>query len=399
MKKNFLKTAGLLGLVAVSSTATLASCNTGPIVGVTYWTVSDETMQSSWQPMYQYLVPQKGWTYSQVDGQNAQLRIEQGVQDFINQGAVGLLINLVESKSGGSVINTAKSADVPIVLYNKEPTKGDAGEADKDSLNAFSRAYFVGTVAQEAGDMQAQMAFDWLKEHKNNWDRGGDDKLKMFIIKGEDGHAEAEARTKGCYETLVKLLNQTGHGIVKKDGSELTGADVLKEEKTAKSTAGTGSWDKTAAQQIFDDIIAPKESSTDAFDLIFSNNDSMAVGVIGSSKFPDAKSDKVLPIWGVDATSDGLGELKKGTLTGTILNDIVNQALVAVDLLEQLTKVETTDTEGIKTAVKSIADKYKDVATFDEAGKAFRIKYVPITNENIDKVQNGKQWVAAQESK
>jgi methyl-galactoside transport system substrate-binding protein len=71
----------------------------------------------------------------------------------------------------------------------------------------------------------------------------------------------------------------------------------------------------------------------DQIDIVFCNNDDMALGVIESlRKVGFFTGGRYLPVLGVDATPPALQALSEGTLLGTVLNDAVNQGKATFDI-------------------------------------------------------------------
>ena len=59
-----------------------------------------------------------------------------------------VIINLAEVASGQTLVDMFKAAEIPFLFYNKPPTP-----ETYDSVVKESGAFFVGTLAREAGDM------------------------------------------------------------------------------------------------------------------------------------------------------------------------------------------------------------------------------------------------------
>ncbi len=385
MKKNLLKLAALLPLV---SATTLTSCGGDTLVGVTYYNLGDSNMANSWQPMYKYLSEVYGWQYKEVNGNGQNAEIQNGVTNLINNGASGLIVNLNQPTQASQIVTQAKNADVPIVLYNKEPAT-DGGVSDPTVVDGYDKAFFVGTTSSEAGDMQAELAFNWLKAHMNSWDVNGDGKLSIFVIKGEDGHAEAEARTEHCVSHLKELLNTPGHGIVNSSCTEITGTDIdhgADDVKTAIATGGA-TWDGATAKSMVAQYIHVGNNVN--YDIVFSNNDDMAVAALGDSSWPEG-----VPVWGVDCSASGVNSIKSSAtnrLAGSVYNDNITQPRVAAFLMNQLLQGKTREE-----CVEAAKAEFGDVFTYEETGHAFRIKYTAVTAENVDTVvQTAAAWIEA----
>jgi len=86
----------------------------------------------------------------------------------------------------------------------------------------------------------------------------------------------------------------------------------------------------------------------DQIDMVFCNNDDMALGVIESlRKVGFFQDDRYLPVVGVDATDPALQALAEGTLLGTVLNDAKNQGKATFDIAYALANgLNPTTTAG-----------------------------------------------------
>ena len=115
-------------------------------------------------------------------------------------------------------------------------------------------------------------------------------------------------------------------------------------------------------------------------DLVLSNNDGMANGIITNSVFKNSG----IPIWGVDALNDALTEIKKeGTqFMGTVRNDGVSQAKVCVQVIKNILEgkdyaagMEVVDTKEAWEANGNAIWK-------DTTNKALRVHHTMITKAN-----------------
>ena len=97
--------------------------------------------------------------------------------------------------------------------------------------------------------------------------------------------------------------------------------------------------------------------------MIISNNDGMAMGALEAVKAHGKK----LPIFGVDALPEVLQLIQKGEITGTVLNDGVNQGKAVVQLATNLAEGKAA-TDGTKWEIKD---------------RVVRIPYVGVDKENL----------------
>ena len=120
------------------------------------------------------------------DSQNDQSKQNDQIDVLISKGVRALAINLVDPAAAPVVIEKAKENNIPIVFYNKEPTK--------EALASYDKAYYVGTDSKEAGIIQGDIIAKQWKAHPE-WDLNKDGVIDYVLLKGEPGHPDAEART------------------------------------------------------------------------------------------------------------------------------------------------------------------------------------------------------------
>ena len=271
------------------------------------------------------------------DSENDQVKQNDQVDAAIQREVDALAINLVDPASASFMINKIKPTGIPVIFFNKEPSKED--------MMLYDKAWYVGTLSEESGNIQGDIVVKAWQENPI-WDKNGDGKIQYVLLKGEAGHPDAEART----ERIKAVLTNNGITIEQLD------------EQTAN-------WDILQAQTAADSWI---EKYGDSIEFIFSNNDAMALGALKSIQkqgYNIGDSNKFIPIVGVDAIPEIIEEIKKGTVVGTVLQSPKDQAKAVVDM------------------VMNVANK-KDVLTGTEYKlddvKAVRVPYRAITLENIN---------------
>jgi methyl-galactoside transport system substrate-binding protein len=267
-----------------------------------------------------------------VDSQNQQPTQNDQVDQFLVQGYAALAINPVDRTAVSVIIDKAKAKGVPVVFFNREPTAADMAKWDK--------VYYVGAKAEQSGTLQGEIVVDYWKANPGA-DRNKDGKIQYVMLTGEPGHQDALLRT----EYSIKAVTAAG----------------LQVEKLAEDTA---MWDRVKGQEKMAALLA---AHGDKIEVVFANNDDMALGAIEALKAAGYfTGDKFMPVVGVDATPPAIDALAKGTLLGTVLNDAKNQGKATFDLVYALaTKGE------VKTAVAPVTD-----------GKYVWVPYQKVTKAN-----------------
>ena len=271
------------------------------------------------------------------DSENDQVKQNDQVDAAIQREVDALAINLVDPASASFMINKIKPTGIPVIFFNKEPSKED--------MMLYDKAWYVGTLSEESGNIQGDIVVKAWQENPT-WDKNGDGKIQYVLLKGEAGHPDAEART----ERIKAVLTNNGINI-----------EQLEEQ--------TANWDILQAQTATDSLV---EKYGDSIEFIFSNNDAMALGALKSIQkqgYNIGDSNKFIPIVGVDAIPEVIEEIKKNAILGTVLQSPKDQAKAIVDMVMNV--VNNKDVlEGTG-------------YTLDEV-KAVRVPYKAITIENIN---------------
>ncbi|MDR0583152.1 MAG: galactose/glucose ABC transporter substrate-binding protein MglB [Treponema sp.] len=291
--------AALLVMTAFGSAAFAGCARRGggkPEIGVAIYKFDDTFMSYTRNAIEQNA--QGKAVLTTVDSRNAQPVQNGQVEQFIARKMKAIAINPVDRSAAGAIIDKAKAGNVPVVFFNREPFAGDMGKWDK--------VYYVGAKAEDSGTMQGEIVAEYWKANPAA-DKNGDGVIQYIMLKGEPGHQDAELRT----EFSIKAVEAAG----------------LRVQLLAEDTA---LWDRPRAVEKMD---AFRARFGDQIEVVFCNNDDMALGVIESlRKAGFFSGGRYLPVVGVDATAPALQALSEGSLLGTVLNDARNQGKATFDI-------------------------------------------------------------------
>jgi len=302
-----------------------------PSIGVTIYKF-DDTFMSYTRNAIQSNATGKA-TLEVVDSQNSQPMQNDQVDAFLSKKVNSMAINSVDRTAAASIIEKAKAKNTPVVFFNREPLPEDMASWDK--------IYYVGAKAEQSGTMEGEIAAEWWLENK-----GKDQVLRYVMLRGEPGHQDAELRR----EFSIKAVTDAG----------------IQVECLAEDYAN---WDRPKAVEKMDAWLA---QFGDRIDMVFANNDDMALGAIESLKNAGYfQGGKFMPVLGVDATPPALLALEEGTLLGTVLNDANNQGKATFDIAYALAKGEDPSTAGW-----TITD-----------GKYIWVPYQKVTKDNFRQFQ------------
>ena len=245
------------------------------------------------------------------------------VNTAITAGSDLLIVNIVETATSSpaqDIVNAAKSAGIPVIFFNREV-------ADNDVINSYEKCAFVGTNAPDAGHMQGEMIGNYLLDNYDAVDLNGDGVISYVMFKGQEGNAEAEARTQFAVEDADKLLTEAGKPA-------LSYYDASASTKYLVDTEGK--WSAKAANDYMVALLGSyNEDNNNMVELIICNNDGMAEGAIsalqnvGYNKGIDENGEPLstnIPVFGVDATDSAKALIKAGSMVGSIKQDAVGMA-------------------------------------------------------------------------
>lgn len=269
----------------------------GKTVGICIYKFDDNFM-TVYREALQKMLEDKGYSVTVQDGNNDQAKQNEQINTYISQGVDALIINPVMTSAASTIINTVKGADIPTVLINREPSKEDMGLWDKLA--------YVGCDAAQSGTYQGEL----ILETPNKGDINGDGKVSYLMIQGDPENIDAQLRT----EFSVKALVDSGMDVEQLDMQR-------------------GDWDQIKGQEIAATALT---QFGDNLEVIFANNDGMALGALQAVQAAGRTVGTDIYLVGVDALPDALDKVKEGTMTGTVLNDHISQAELAVATMEEL---------------------------------------------------------------
>lgn len=234
------------------------------------------------------------------DGKQDQANQTEQINNFIAQGKDLIIANMVDPSAAGSIINSAKAKDIPVVFINREP--------ETQELEIWpGKTTYVGADATQSGTIQGYM----IANLENKGDIDGDGVVSYITLMGDPANVDAKQRT----EFSVKGLEEKGV------------------KTSALAQPYQANWDTAKGQEFTANAL---EQFGNKLEVVFANNDGMAVGAVTAIEAAGRKVGEDIFVVGVDAIPDAIELLKGGKLTGTVLNDHFNQSHTAVDVALEL---------------------------------------------------------------
>ncbi|KAA9000569.1 galactose/glucose ABC transporter substrate-binding protein MglB [Affinibrenneria salicis] len=321
----------------VFTLAALAACMLSGVsaqaetrIGVTVYKYDDNFMSVVRKAIEQDAKASPDVTLLMNDSQNDQSKQNDQIDVLIAKGVKALAINLVDPAAAPVVIDKARANEVPIVFYNKEPSR--------QAMDSYDKVWYVGTDSKESGVIQGQLiAKHWHASPA--WDLNKDGQIQFVLLKGEPGHPDAEART----TYVIRTLNDSGI-------------------KTQQLQLDTAMWDTAQAKDKMDAWLSGPNAGK--IEVVIANNDAMAMGAVEALKAHNKAS---IPVFGVDALPEALAMVKSGAMAGTVLNDAENQAKATFGLAKNLANGKAV-TEGL---------------TYTISNKVVRIPYIGVDKDNL----------------
>lgn len=299
----------LLGLVGCSTSDSGGSGSTGSDVAVLYYTYSDPYISTVRTALGAQLT-EAGIKFQDYDGNNNQTTQTEQIETAITKGAKLLIVNIVNTSSTDAaqgIVDKAKAKNIPVIFFNRE--------VESSVVQSYDKCAFIGTDAAEAGHLQGKMIGEYLLKDYEKYDLNADGKISYVMFKGEEGNKEAIYRTQYAVEDADKVLADAGKPA-------LEFYDGANKDKYLVDKNGT--WASAAANEYMTTALASySDSRSNMIELVICNNDGMAEGAItalGTAGYNNG-GDKVIPVFGVDATDAAKALIKDGKMAGTIKQD------------------------------------------------------------------------------
>ena len=244
---------------------------------------------------------------------NSQLIQNEQIEKMLAERPALMMINPVDRLGSFAIIRKMKAANIPVIFFNREPLVQD--------LALWDKTYYVGARAAQSGQMQAELVmalFGGDSARLNQYDKNHDGKIQTIILKGEQGHQDAETRTS---EVLRSFESRNFH------------IEVLAME--------VANWAHDEAYTKMGRLLGKYQNK---IELIISNNDDMALGAIAQMRqmgvFRDTTGNgridrfdtNWIPVVGIDGLQEAEASISEGYLYGTVKNDSLSMAKTMIEL-------------------------------------------------------------------
>ena len=302
----------VLALAAFSGCAGRGNKNAD--VHVFYYTYSDAYV-SSVRASLDKALSDAGISYQDYDGNANQTTQTEQIQTAITKGAKVILVNIVNTGSddaANGIVKLAKEKGIPVVFFNRE--------VSDSVIKSYDKCAFVGTRAEEAGILQGEMIGEYVRDNFTKLDLNGDGKISYILFKGEEGNNEAIYRTKYSVEEADKILTKAGK-------SALSFYDPSNPNKYLVDK--NGQWSAAATNEYLTTALTSyNEQNKNMIELVICNSDGMAQGAVTAlnSVGYNTGGEKMIPVFGVDASEAAQELIKAKKMTGTVKQDAAGMA-------------------------------------------------------------------------
>jgi methyl-galactoside transport system substrate-binding protein len=274
-----------------------ASNSTRPIrVGVVFYRFDDPYVVLLKQSMENIENENKGKIkFSFYDSKNDEAIQNKNISTLLKSDNVDVLIlslvNLVNDPK--EIINQIKEKNIPVIFASKRTLK-----VDGNIVRSYDKAYYVLPDSEQAGRLQGKMiAYKWNK-NKKSIDTNNDGVMQYVVLQGGISSDGINDRTKYC----IMTIDDAG----------------IKSEQLASVFCD---WDEDLAREAMEGFLTQYGNK---IEVTIANSDTMAVGAVKAlQEFGYNKGDntKNIPVFGIDAIPESLEFIKKGYMSGTVLQD------------------------------------------------------------------------------
>ncbi|MCR6498269.1 substrate-binding domain-containing protein [Shinella sp. CPCC 101442] len=223
------------------------------------------------------------------------------VNNFIAAGVDAIVMTLTDTSAAPGISDAAAKAGIPLVFLNLEP---------ENVAKLPEKQAYVGSKETDAGRLAGEEACSLLKEKGKSAD------AQVYILMGDLAHQASRDRTSSFKEALA--------------AGDCKGVTIADEQSAA--------WTRTNAMDMTTNWITAGQP----INVIFANNDEMAIGAIQALKAAGTAMEDVIVI-GIDATQDGLAAMAAGDLDATVFQNAKAQSASAVDAALSLKRGEPVE--------------------------------------------------------
>lgn len=181
--------------------------NAAKVVGICYRQGSKKT---AYQEQLERSLAQQGYTLITVDADEDQNKQLVQIKQLADQGCKLLLVEPVMSDSVPQLLQTVQNTKLPVILINRQ--------LNADTLQGYSRAYYIGNRDEDIVQRQVEM----MQAMPNGGDLNGDGTVACLILSGPKEYIRSE-RYESDFRSRndLQILSLENGQISQEDGRKL----------------------------------------------------------------------------------------------------------------------------------------------------------------------------------
>ena len=250
----------------------------------------------------------------QYASNDVQTQVSQ-IENMINGGCDVLVIASIDGESLGTVLETAKAAEIPVIAY------------DRLIMNTDAVSYYATFDNYMVGTKQGQYIIDTL-----DLDNAAGP-FNMEITGGDPGDNNAKYFYNGAMDLLKPYIE--------------SGKIVVKSGQVDFEQVATASWATENAQSRMENILSSNYADGTNLDIALCSNDSTALGV--ENALAANYKGKYPIITGQDCDVANVKNMIDGKQSMSIFKDTRTLAAQVVKMVGQILKGETVDVNDTTT--------------------------------------------------
>ncbi len=303
----------LLAVAAATMMMGLTVSAEGETIGVSMptkdlqrWVQDGENMQAQ--------LEEKGYTVDlQYAANDVQTQVSQ-IENMIANGDQLLVISAIEGDSLGTVLATAKEAEIPVIAY------------DRLIMNTDAVSYYATFDNYLVGKTQGEYIVEALDLENQ------DGPFNLEMVTGDPGDNNVNFFFGGAMDVLQPYIDE--------------GKLVVPSGQMTKDEVATAGWDTATAQSRFENILSSFYADGTNLDAVLASNDSTALGVVNALAANYTGEYPV--ITGQDCDIANVPHIVDGTQAMSVFKDTRTLAAQVVEMVDAILageEVPVNDTE------------------------------------------------------
>lgn len=226
--------------------------------------------------------------YTFYDGKSDQEVQNEEINNVLEKGTDLILLNIVNIEDSQKVINRIKEANIPVILFNREPVT-------PTPIQSYSKALYIGTEGKQAGILQGDMLINLWNTSSMYIDKNDDGIMQYVMLEGEINAKEAIERTK------YSVLTIEDAGI-----------------NTQQIELRVCNWLEDLAYDTMKGLFLKYGNQ---IEVVIANDDTMAIGAIKALQeygYNLGDKSQTIPVVGVDVEPQAKELIEKGEMLGSV---------------------------------------------------------------------------------